>query len=405
MFLDEAIQLGLRIVQSSVRDAGRCTWFADDFIARDGFWQRTGGVLGPDFATGTAGVGWFLSKLSSAADDAHMRVVAGEALRQSLAAAAGLIDKRHFGFHEGAMGVAWAAVDGGRELNSAELLEQGIATARSAITAAMPDTEVEAPSGLWNGRAGTVAGVLGIPELSGEHDVMTIAAHLVDQLLERAHSRPADGRGELGLAYGASGVGLVLANCPFVFSQPSLDFGHAVEAFQIERAWLSPGRHWHGATAHAWLDEWTVPHSLCAGAAGIGISRLSAFAATRAPHLLAEAAAAIEIIRGAARRNSADDSLCHGTAGYIELLLTAWESLGEQSHLDAARRLGSRMIATARARGRYRSGLGVACGSPSLFLGTAGTALVFLRLHDPSLAPCAALPTAAGRVLNKDVPG
>src|SRR5690348_12159753 len=109
----------------AVRHAGRCSWFSDNHVDRNGFWQRNGAVLGPDFATGTAGVGWFLSRLSRVADDPEFHTIGTEAVRQSLAGAMDLIAARRLGFHEGAMGVAWAAIDSARELSSAELLDNG----------------------------------------------------------------------------------------------------------------------------------------------------------------------------------------------------------------------------------------------------------------------------------------
>ena len=70
MFLAEAIRLGRALVDKGIRHTGRCTWFSDDFTKANGFWQRTARALGADFATGTAGVGWFLARLSSVAEDA-----------------------------------------------------------------------------------------------------------------------------------------------------------------------------------------------------------------------------------------------------------------------------------------------------------------------------------------------
>ena len=238
-----------------------------------------------------------------------------------------------------------------------------------------------------------LAGLLGLSALSGESEFVTAADDIGGRLIERVSQVPAqDGSSGVGLANGASGVGLALASWS---TEAQRAREAATSAFRTERAWLSPGMYWYGAAAHAWADDWTLARSLCTGAAGIGIGRLGAYAVMRAPHLLAEAAAAIEIIRAAVRPDAIDVSLCHGTAGEIELLLNAWTVLGEHSHLDAARNLGSWVVDVARVRGGYGSGLGEDSSSPSLFLGVAGTGLVLLRLHDPALAPCAALPVRA----------
>ena len=103
--------------------------------------------------------------------------------------------------------------------------------------------------------------------------------------------------------------------------------------------------------------------------------------------MLAEASAAIEVIRAAAFPGAPDASLGYGTAGEVELLLSARMILGEDCHLNAARRFGKGVIETAKKRGGYGSAFGEPSWNPSLFTGLAGTGLVMLRLHDPALVP------------------
>ena len=166
----------------------------------------------------------------------------------------------------------------------------------------------------------------------------------------------------------------------------------AIDLLRGERAWLRPGRSWHGAPVEGAAFDGAM--SLSAGAAGIGIARLGVYAAARPVHLLAEASAAIELVRIAAAAPGATDdaSLGRGLAGTIELLLVAAATLAEPAHLGAARRLGTRLIEQARAGRRAGASRGARVRHPSLWGGIAGTGLVLLRLHDPALAPSAALP-------------
>ena len=404
MFLDEAFRLGRRLSGAAIRHAGRCTWLGDDIVAGNAVWQRTAGTLGPDFGTGTAGVGWFLARLSSATQDGAMATVAAEALLQSLQGADGLIANRRLGFHGGATGLAWAAVDAGRALGCAELVDNGMQTGLQAAQAASAETDSADSPGLWHGSAGTLAGLLGLADLSGEAEFLTATSRSADRLIElisrwTLSSHPSaplpsrESRSVVGLAEGASGIGVMLAAWSVRAGEPRAREA-AAEALRIERAWCSSAMGWYGASAHPWADEVMVSRSLCSGAAGIGIARLGAYVVMDAPNLLAEAGAAIDLIRRAPIRPDAfDTSLCHGTAGEIELLITASTTLSERSHLDAARRLGARIVGAAQAPRDYGSGLGEGCHSPSLLFGLAGTGLVLLRLHDPALAPGAALPT------------
>jgi lantibiotic modifying enzyme len=395
MFFDEALNIGRRLSGAAIRHAGRCTWLGDNIAAGNAVWQATSGTLGPDFGAGTAGVGWFLARLSSAAQDGAMATIAAEALRQSLQSVDSLIANRKLGFQEGATGVAWAAVDGGRALGCADLVESGIQTGRKAAEATRAEPDRTDSPGLWRGSAGVLAGLLGLAELSGDREFLTIASQTANRLVglisQSTPSSNSESRHFVGLAEGASGIGVTLAAWTLRTGDPHAREA-ALEAFHIERAWCSPGMNWYGAHAHPWAEGMMLTRSLCSGAAGIGITRLGAYAAMASTNLLAEAGAAVDLIRRVPlHADVSDASLCHGAAGEIELLITASTTLSERSHLDAARNLGARVVA--QSRRQYRSGLGERGHSPSLLFGLAGTGLVLLRLHDPALAPGGAVPT------------
>jgi len=167
-----------------------------------------------------------------------------------------------------------------------------------------------------------------------------------------------------------------------------------MEAFRVERPWHRAETGWYGASAHTWAEQATVARSVCTGAAGIGIARIAGYLVTGGVDLLAEAAAAIDVIRRVPlAADGPDASLCHGAAGEIELLISAWSALAEPAHLEAARRLGAVMIETAQARGWYASGIGDFGSSPGLLLGLAGTGLSLMRLQEPGLVTNAVVPS------------
>lgn len=374
MFLSEAIRVGRSLVADSIHHDRQCTWIADDFVLKNGFWQRTAGPLKPDFATGSAGVGWFLARLCSAAPD--VKVAAAAALRHSLSGAEEMLAGGRLGFYDGAAGVAWSAIDAGRVMRCDELIDGGIALSGHIADAARQNAGHGEPPGLWNGQAGVLAGLIALGDITEDAAFVDAAAGVGDRLIRWMSQLPAPGtRADVGWGGGASGVALTLAAL-YLRSKSQRAREAALAAIRLERAWLNPGVDWYGG----WAEDAADARSLCAGAAGIGIARLGVWAIAPAPRLLADASAAIELIRPGPHPVSAKSSLGYGTAGEIELLLCAWTTLGEQAHLDAARRLGARVV-------------GAAIGStPSLFLGLAGTGLVMLRLHDPALAASPALP-------------
>jgi lantibiotic modifying enzyme len=116
MFLDEAVRIGRFLTGTAIRHAGRCTWLDDDAVARNGWWSWKSGTLGSTFGAGTAGVGWFMARLSSIVQDRTLATISTEALRQSLQTADDLLANRKLGFQDGALGLAWALVDAGRSL-------------------------------------------------------------------------------------------------------------------------------------------------------------------------------------------------------------------------------------------------------------------------------------------------
>lgn len=367
IFLHEAAGVGRALVRTGIGHAGKCTWAGDHLERRDGQWLRTAGAVGGDFATGTAGVGWFLARLQPVNPVAGASHVAVGALRHSLGEVESMVRGGRFGFFTGVSGVAWAAIDAARVLGCDELFDKGMEAARRIHT----DEEM---GGIWDGAAGVVAGLAALGELTGEREFVIAARRGGERLAE---AMPPGEREHVGWANGASGIGLTLGG---------LGMGSAaMEVLAGERAWLRPGEDWYGATPHEWAEG--ASGSLCSGAAGIGVARLGVYRVTGAPHLLAEASATIELIRAMAFPEAADCSLGYGTAGRIELLLTAFSELGEVAHLAAARDMGARMAAAARQMRGYGSALGGSARHPSVFLGEAGTGMVLLRLWDPSSAP------------------
>jgi lantibiotic modifying enzyme len=392
MFLSEALRLGRELAGSAIRHDGRCTWLGNDIATSDGLWRRAGGVIGPDFGSGAAGVGWFLAHLGKAANEPALTAVAIESFRQALAGVDDLIGQKRLGFFDGATGVAWAAMAGGRVVHSAELEGAGLQAGMRAASAARATDGAAAGPGLWQGDAGVLLGLLGLSTISGEPQFLESATVPATRLMQWTGTPGQDSRTGVGLANGASGIGLALAAWSArTEDKPSSDA--AMAAFRLERPWHNQETGWYGASAHAWAEPVTVTRSVCTGAAGIGIARIAGYLATGAVEVLAEAAAAIDVIRRVPiAPDGPDASLCHGAAGEIELLVSAWSALAEPAHLEAARRLGTVMIETARIRGHYASGLGDFGPAPGVLLGLAGTGLVLLRLENPGLAPNAAVP-------------
>jgi lantibiotic modifying enzyme len=400
-FLAEAARVGRDIAGGALRSGGEATWLADEVAFIGGAWHPVLVTLGPDLARGTAGVGWFLARLAAIVDERALAAVATAALHHAVKRSEALISAGRLDWYRGASGVAWAAMDAGRALCSTELTAVGAKTAEAVVRAARGAPDGDPNPALIGGEAGNIAGLLALAKIGGNEAAAETASVRAAQLANTvpvaswaaspslvspstiSQAPPQPGA---GLARGLSGIGLVLAATGWLEA--------AGRTFAIERALFEPGQGWVAPGAHAWLDSLAAPDaSWCRGAAGIGLAHLTAGVALADLLLLAEAGAAVELVRGhLASRGGPDASLCHGEAGAIDLLATAGALLAEPIHTHAARTAGLALIEGAVSRGRYDGGFGARTRNPSLMFGLAGTATLLLRLHDHNSVPSPTLP-------------
>jgi lantibiotic modifying enzyme len=370
----DARRIADALAASAIRHAGRCTWVADE-PAEPGR-ART---VGPELATGAAGIGWFLARFAASGGDRSAHAVAVAALRTAAERAPALVAAGRTGFHDGAAGVAWAALDAGDVLGADDLGAEGRAVAERVLEA---DVRPDAFGLFSGGTAGVVVGLVALADRLGDARFLDAAAEPAGRLavvageLARAALRGAPP--SRGLALGASGVALALLG----FARAAGDDAArsaAGEAARAERAWsASTGR--GELVAHPWLHPAARAGSWCGGAVGVAHARLLDHALTGALQPLAEVAAAL----GGPLPAGGDGSLCHGLAGRVDLLVTAGLALREPAHLAAARRLARRLP-------------GPAPGNPTLLLGDAGVGLALLRAHEPARIGNPLLPVAVDR--------
>ena len=399
-FLDEAVRIGRSIVGGAIEHDGRATWLADSYAVVDGRWQPTVATLEADLGDGTAGVGWVLARLAAVAGgDRTLARGASAALRHSLARLPALQGADRLDWYHGTSGVAWAAIDAGQAIDDAELVEAGEHAAHCFVGAAASRPAEPRDWSLVGGECGVLAGLLALAPLVDGDRATEVAAGVArvacDAIPDRMRAFEPDTSGAVptGLARGLSGMGLVLSAAADAAGDAAFRSA-AVRGFASERAGMEPGVGWFTDDAHPWRPEGRVPaSSWCRGAAGIGIARIAASTGSRDLALLAEATAAIELVRSRLGAGpDADASMCHGTSGIVELLLLAGSLLDEPEHTVAARRVGAAMV-TARGSGqRYGCGIADGAHNPSLLHGLAGTAAVLARLDDPDAITSPALP-------------
>ena len=348
LFLDVAYRIGTRTVDQALWDDDACTWMVNTpdtstpGVRRVLTRKAEGSVY-----QGTAGNALFLSRLYHYTQDARIGQAAEGALRYALKEAEGLPEIM-FGFHNGRVGIAYAAILA--PMAGQEALDRGI--------------------DVIGGAAGAIPALLQMAEVLDPDLVIGMATRLGDHLLNTAHREPVGWswtttgtlavRHLTGLAHGVAGEAHALLEL-YVATGSDQYLYAAEQGFLYERqCFNAEAANWPDYRHHTVLMEYmsvgqldTVKAVLrageqepyedhwisawCHGAPGIGLTRLRAFEVLGHPSYRQEAEVALGTTLAAPEQNY---SLCHGVCGNSETLLYASEVLGDPSFRQQAEAYG-----------------------------------------------------------------
>jgi lantibiotic modifying enzyme len=378
------------LAATAISDGDRCTWLTATVELREGqrrIIHRTGN---PSVYDGDAGIAWALAQAATVLQRDDLAELARAGSTNALGRAQ---HNGRTGLYDGTSGIAVAALHVASSLNDHALASRALTLldAATATTATGDD--------IISGAAGQLLATLAAHSDTDDNAWLTRAATLARTIVERAHRHPwgwswpsgePNEPGLCGLAHGASGIAWALAE--LATRTRTNEFDEAVgEALHYERSWFDRD---HGN----WPDLRTnvtdnaggraFPTWWCHGAAGAGISRLRLWQlGYTQPSLLAEAATAFRTTFSHAaaplRRGQSDDfglTICHGTAGAIELFLTAHDVLDEDEHLTTARWLAEHATAVlGRRLESWPDGINQTGAGPGLMTGLGGTLIILLR--------------------------
>jgi type 2 lantibiotic biosynthesis protein LanM len=363
-FLDIAQRIGARLCRDAVWHQGRCNW-TSDFLDGE---TVAHGALGPDLYDGSSGIALFLWRLAAMTGERIFRLTAEAALRQALAR----MPVSGCGLYSGGLGVLYAAAEIRQEFDEEAVLKQ-----------AEPD---RSRLDVIDGSAGAIAVLL-------RFRLLEAARRHGDLLIEKA-SRNDDGwswktieatRNPTGFSHGASGIAWALAELYRATGEHRFREA-ALQAFRYERSCFNPEE-------RNWPDfreaEPSYPVFWCHGAAGIALCRLRAWHILGGEDLLTEARTALQTVSEQSS-NLSNFSLCHGRAGNADVLIYAFQALGEESWLrsvEATAQEGFERFEQRRVP--WPCGLPDANETPDLMLGLAGIGYFYLRLADPGRIPTA----------------
>lgn len=211
--------------------------------------------------------------------------------------------------------------------------------------------------------------------------------HGVGWVVERMADRPL-----AGFSHGAAGIALALLELGAQTGDQRFRT-LAVEAIVYERSLFSPEKgNWPNLRLYhsmesaeagqnndsAFMTAW------CHGAPGVGLGRLNCIRFLNDEQIYAEIQIAIKTTL--ANGFGANQSLCHGDFGNLELILQAGEILSDPELQDRTYRLAARILAGV-GKGGWKSGEPLNLEVPGLMTGLAGIGYGLLRLARPSSIP------------------
>ncbi|MFG2765447.1 type 2 lanthipeptide synthetase LanM family protein [Streptomyces rubiginosohelvolus] len=331
--LSAARSVGDRLVSLAYRHEGRTNWIGLELLG-ERYWRLT--PMAADLAGGYTGPALFLAQLAALTGVSRY----AEAAREALAPVPGLLDALHgradelgalgSGAYAGLGGIAYALTEVGTLLGDPEVLD----LAGPAVRLSCAANAAEDGYGVRGGAAGGLVSLLAVYHATGRPQAWWGAVRCADRLA----AAPAPDTG--GFADGAAGIGwamLRLAGAGGDARHRSAGLAALRRATALTDAAKDHGPAW------------------CAGAAGVALAIADSPAAREDPELSGWLAARSGELAGIGPL--ADDSLCHGESGLLELLAhSALPALLPDVRTAWVRRAGTLLASADRA--------GPQCGTP-----------------------------------------
>jgi type 2 lantibiotic biosynthesis protein LanM len=255
------------------------------------------------------------------------------------------------------------------------------------------------------GSAGCIAGLLSLYAVAPSPDILRMALCCGDRLRAGAQPMqvgigwkiPREAVPLAGFAHGAAGIALSLLRLAAVSGERHLHQA-ALAALAYERSLFAPDE-------HNWLDLRNVRMrsgqnqtqegearyfmtAWCNGATGIGLARLASLPYLNDAHLHKEIDAALKSTL--AQSFAGDYTLCHGSAGYLETLLVASQTLDAAPYQAALEQGASVLLEKASAFSKQAK-VFTEIEPPGFMVGLAGLGYTLLRFVEPAAVPSALL--------------
>ncbi|MFI1187520.1 type 2 lanthipeptide synthetase LanM family protein [Streptomyces californicus] len=295
--LSAARSVGDQLVSLAYRRDGRTNWIGLELLG-ERYWRLT--PMAADLAAGYTGPALFLAQLAALTGVSRY----AETAREALAPVPGLLDALHgrddelgplgSGAFAGLGGIAYALTEVGTLLGDRDVQDLVGPAVRLCCAAGAAETG----HGVRGGAAGGLASMLAVHRATGRPEAWRGAVRCAERMI----AAPLPGSG--GFADGAAGIGWAL-----------LRFAGAGGDARFRDAGLHALRR---ATAPTPAAEAVHGPAWCEGASGVALAIADSPYALKDPALSGWLADRVH--EAAGLDPLADDSLCHGESGLLELL-------------------------------------------------------------------------------------
>lgn len=306
--LSAARSVGDQLVSLAYRHERRTNWIGLELLG-ERYWRLT--PMAADLAGGYTGPALFLAQLAALTGASRY----AEAAREALTPVPGLLDALHgradelgslgSGAFAGLGGIAYALTEVGTLLGDREVLDQ----AGPAVRLSCAASAAEDGYGVRGGAAGGLVSLLAVHRATGRPEAWRGA----ERCAERIAAAPLPDAG--GFADGAAGIGWALLR----FAGAGGDARHrsaGLEALRRATAGANPVT--TAGAPHETASGAVAGPAWCDGVAGIALAIADSPDALADPELSGWLAARSGELAGIGPL--ADDSLCHGESGLLELL-------------------------------------------------------------------------------------
>ena len=392
--LSSAQSVGDRLLHLAISEEQGLSWLGLT-VMNDHNWMVL--PCGPDLYDGLAGIGLFLAYLGSFTQDERYTMVAHEVVMtlQHQISNDNIGAYHPIGGFNGIGGLIYCLTQVGTLWNDSTLLE----TATSLVEVSQQRITSDTTFDIIGGAGGYILALLSLHHVAPSHLALAAAIDAGDHLLRHAKTTPS-GIGWLsntddqmpltGFSHGSAGIALSLLKLAHLTGQSQFR-EVALQGIAYERRMFSEEKqNWYDLRSfgdHVSAEVYTsgCMSAWCHGAPGVGMGRLESLPYMPDDNdIHQEIAAAIHTTLN--HGFGLNHSLCHGSLGNLELLLSAAQTLPEPQYYEYIDQITPEILTNIEQNG-WRTGLPLELESPGLMVGLAGIGYQLLRLAEPEKVP------------------